>query len=239
LVHGLFDARQYVDLWTMWPLFVLLGLLVAARSRVGSVLGTVSLQRWHWAAAALIAIGCVLAWRPLAAVTWANLGAVRQMKGELAALPEETRGQYLEGARVTYGRALAADPGNRTANLRLGNLAVARGQYAEGVRHLETVWLASPHDPTARKALGLAYVWVGELDVAAELLEGSANIVAELNTWGWWHGQQGRRQEAASAYRTSLTLDPDQPSVRELLAELEGQSGHLPPADDLGNGTGL
>jgi Flp pilus assembly protein TadD len=143
---------------------------------------------------------------------------VRQAKAELVDLPVETIAARLQAATSSYGRALALDPHNRTANLRLGNLAVDSGRYEEGVTYLGTVWQASPQDPTARKALGLAHVWVGQTQRAAELLSDTPEIVPELNAWGWWHEEQGRRQLAIWAYQTSLLLYSDQPEVKQLLA---------------------
>jgi O-antigen ligase len=228
-VHGLFDARQYVDFWTMWPLFVLLG-LVASASRIAGEAETAEARRtarsrrWEWVAVGLLAVGCVLVWRPLFAAAFANLGAVRQARAELAPeLREDTKTDYLRTATANYVRALQLAPRNQTANLRLGNLAVAEGRYEEGVVYLEVVWQAAPNDPTARKALGLAYTWVGEIDKAAQLLGDAKDIISELNTWGWWHSQEGRQQVAANAYRTSLALRPDQPQVRDLLATLESK----------------
>lgn len=230
LVHGLFDARQYVDLWTMWPLFVLLGLVVST-SRVESATETSGnrratlLRRWGWLAPLLVLAVCGLLLRhSLLAAAWANLGAIKQARAELApGLTEETKTRYLQAAVADYMRALQHDAENSTANLRLGNLAADRGRYEEAVARLEIVWRAAPKDPTACKALGLAYTWLGQTERAAQLLSHTTDIVAELNTWGWWHSQEGRPQVAANAYRTSLALKPDQPEVQSLLAALESQ----------------
>jgi len=227
LVHGLFDARQYVDLWTMWPLFVLLGLVVSTSTvmvREASVKTRRTRSRlWEWVALGLLVVGCAVVWRPLLAVTCANLGAVKQAKAELLNLPGDVKDARLRAAIANYECALQLVPNNRTANLRLGNLVVADGWYEEGIAHLEIVWQAAPEDRTACKALGLAYAWVGEIDRAVELLKYTKDIVAELNTWGGWHSQEGRQQVAMNAYRTSLTLKPDQPHVRDRLTTLEGK----------------
>jgi putative inorganic carbon (HCO3(-)) transporter len=224
LTHGLFDARQYVDLWTMWPLFVLLGLLVSTSTAAAS--GSSVTRRaprsrlLRWGVLICVAIGGILAWRPLAAMAYANLGAVRQTKAELGDLSDGARQAYVGAAVADYERALQFDSDNRTANLRLGNLAVAAGRYEEGIAHLEAAWRAAPEDPTTCKALGLAHAWVGEIDQAARLLRSINDIVSELNTWGWWHNQEGRQQVAINAYRTSLALSPDQPEVRDSLTAL-------------------
>ena len=224
LVHGLFDARQYVDLWTMWPLFFLLGLTISTSTvETTKKLPKMALsRRWEWVVLGLLAAGCVVLWQPLMATIYANTGAVRQAKAELtASLTQDAKIADTRAAMASYERALGFDPSNRTAHLRLGNLAVAAGRYEEGVTHLEAGWQVAKKDPTIRKSLGLAYAWVGEIDKAAELLRDSRDIVAELNIWARWHAQQERQQVATNAYRTSLALKPDQPQVRDLLSKLE------------------
>jgi len=225
LIHGLFDARQYVDLWTMWPLFILLGLMVSTRTiRVEKKASPARLsQQWKWILLALLTVVCIVGWRPLAAAACANLGAVKQAKAELGHLPDVSQRAHLQAATVNYDRALRLDPANRTARLRLGNLAVAAGRYEEGISHLKVVWQDVPTDPTTCKALGLAYAWVDKVGQAAELLQNSRNIIAELNAWGGWHRSQGRQRVAVSAYRTSLALEPDQPQVRDLLSTMESR----------------
>jgi len=180
-------------------------------------------QQWKWIVLAFLAVVCIVGCRPLAAAACANLGAVKQTKAELGHLPDISQKAYLQAATVNYDRALRLDPANRTARLRQGNLAVAAGRYEEGISHLEVVWQDDPKDPTVCKALGLAYAWVDKVGQAAELLQNSRNIIAELNAWGGWYRSQGRQRVAMSAYRTSLALEPDQPQVRDLLSTMESR----------------
>jgi O-antigen ligase len=224
-VHGLFDARQYVDGWSAWPLFFLPGLVVATGAAGKErVTRSAPSRRWAWVALGVLAVVGLFFWRPLGGMAFANAGALRQAGAELVSdLSEQERTIRLRAAVSSYERALKLDADNRTAHLRLGNLAVAAGRYEEGVAHLEVAWRAAPEDPTACKALGLAYAWLGRIDEAAELLRDAKDIVAELNTWGYWHGSEGRGQVAMNAYRTSLALRADQPKVRELLDALEAK----------------
>lgn len=208
LVHGLFDARQYMDLWAMWPLYLLPGLVVSlcpARSRPRA-----GVRAWRWVAIALVPVigsGLVL-WRPLGAVALANLGAVRQTRAELReGLGDDVRATYLQAAAASYKRALDLEPRNLTANLRLGILALDAGRYQEAVSYLEAASEAEPNDPAVRKALGLAYIWVGRLDQAESLLVGVPEIAKELNTWGWWWGQQGKDTLAQNAFQMATRLD--------------------------------
>ena len=95
-------------------------------------------RKRKWIALALVAAGCVVVWPSLTAATLANVGAAKQAKAELTEdLSEDTKDSYLQGAIVSYNRALQAEPDNRTAHLRLGNLAVAAGQYEEGKAYFQ------------------------------------------------------------------------------------------------------
>lgn len=214
LLHGMVDARQYVDLWTALPLFALLGLYTAAVSP-GT---TVPLRRGARLASAiavslflLLALGSM--WPPAAA--WhANAGAVRQAQAELgkpASAPPDTAA--LEDAGASFRRALAADPRNVTANLRLALMDMDAGRFDAAAGHAASAWNADRSNPAARKALGLASVWVGDLDRARPLLERIPGIVDELNVWGWWRASQRQPQLALRAYRMSLSLNPAQSSI--------------------------
>ena len=87
--------------------------------------------------------------------------------------------------------------------------------------HLELAHQAAPSSFATRKALGLAYVWVGRLDEAESLLRGIKDIVQELNAWGWWQSTQGEDKLAINAYQMSLRLEPGQSAVRELLGSMQ------------------
>ena len=95
------------------------------------------------------------------------------------------------------------------------------GRYEEGVAHLELAYQAAPSSFATRKALGLAYMWVGQIGEAEPLLRGAKDIVQELNTWGWWRNSQGETELAANAYRMSLQLEPGQAAVRERLGSIQ------------------
>jgi len=246
-IHGLFDARQYSDSWTLPVLFVLLGLAVGTGLRIvqtgrntpsrhtiaGSEYVPRRLRAEHLAVCFILALTCLslgfALYKPLLAVVHANLGSVYQAKGELAPdLVDDERQLYLHLARAHYEKAVRWAPGNHTAQRRLGLLAVDAGRYEEGVAHLELAYQAAPSSFATRKALGLAYVWVGRLDEADPLLQDIKDIVHELNTWGWWWGTQGEDRLAIHAYQMSLQLEPGQAAIRELLGSLNTMSEGRP-----------
>jgi O-antigen ligase len=244
LIHGLFDARQYADSWTLPVLFVLLGLAVGTglgivqtgqntpsrRTFVGSEYLPRRLRAEHLAVYFILVLTCLslgfALYKPLLAVVHANLGSVYQAKGELAPnLTDGERQWYLHLAKAHYDKAISCAPDNHTAQQRLGRLALDAGRYEEGAAHLELAYQAAPSSFATRKALGLAYVWVGRLDEAEPLLRGVKDIVQELNTWGWWRSTRGEDRLAINAYRMSLRLEPGQAAVQQVLADLVQDEG--------------
>jgi O-antigen ligase len=244
LIHGLFDARQYADSWTLPMLFVLLGLAVGTglsiiqTGRNAPSYHTISgsehlprrLRAEHLAVFFILALTCLslgfVLYKPLLAVVHANLGSVYQARGELAPnLTDSERQLYLHLAKAHYNKALSCAPGNHTARQRLGRLAVEASRYEEGVVHLEVAHQAAPSSFASRKALGLAYVWVGRLDEAEPLLRGVKDIVQELNTWAWWRSSRGEDRLAINAYRMSLRLEPEQAAIQQRLADLVQDEG--------------
>ena len=221
-VHGISDAPLYVDLWCWIPLFGLLGLNAAV------VLHRSSLrpQGLDW----LFPVGAVCAFllivlislSPLSATWHANQGCILHARGDLLeSLDDGQRATLRRQAMAHYRRAIQSNPRDRTAQQRLGLILVDEARFQEGVEHLEIARQAAPSNTTTRKALGLAYVWVGELEKAEPLLQDVPDIVEELNVWAWWRDTQQQMEQSVNAYRMSLLLDPNQPKIRERLDQLE------------------
>lgn len=224
LVQGLTDARSYVDGWCWFPFFGLLGLLGAMLHQRKEA---VSVKR-PWIVPAVVCsffvlvVGIsILPWR----ATWyANQGSLLQARGELANLLENRqRDELIREAVDCYQRAIELDPANRTAQQRLGVYLTAERRFDQAVQHLELAWQADTDNSTSQKGLGLAYVWVGELDKAQVLLEEVPNIVQELNVWGGYWEQQRLIRQSINAFRMSLRLRPGQPGLAEKLAALEAE----------------
>jgi O-antigen ligase len=247
LIHGLFDARQYADSWTLPVFFVLLGLAVGTglsivqtgrntpsrHTIVGSEYLPRRLRAEHLAIYFILALTCLslgfALYKPLLAVVHANLGSVYQARGELAPnLTDGERQLYLHLAKAHYDKAISHAPGNHTARQRLGRLALDAGRYEEGVVHLKLAYQAAPSSFATWKTLGLAYVWVGRLDEAEPLLRDAKDIVQELNTWGRWRSTQGEKELAINAYRMSLRLEPGQDTIRNVLGTLNDTSERQP-----------
>ena len=223
-VHGLSDARQYVEPWCWAPFFVLLGL------NAGIILRRAPDQprRRGWVAPAAVVgaflIAVLFGLHPLPATLHANLGCVLQARGDLpASLDDGQRVALRQQAVDHYRRAIQSAPHDRTAQQRLGVILMDENRFGDAVEHLEAAWRVDPGNTTTHKALGLAYMWVGELEKAKPLLQNAPNIIAELNAWGWWRGTQQQVEQSINAYRMSLMLKPDQPGLQEHLGQLEGK----------------
>ena len=222
LVHGLMDARQSVDRWTMAPLFILLGLL-AARLKRGRLPATAGV-----AAAPVVAVTAFLALaspylRPFEATWQTNQGMLAEARAELGGLAPADRTQALTQAQWYFERAVRLNPQQPTARRRLGILAIDARRFDEARDHLEVAWQADPGNPATRKALGLAYAWTGQLESAKELLAPIDAIVSELDVWSQYWEQQRQPSQAIYAARLSLTLLPDRLEASRRLTQLEGR----------------
>lgn len=216
LVHGAFDARQLVDLYTWLPFFALLGILAAAGRDIpgGRRDGLIP------AGSGLVLLLVILMSLGNLPAAWAaNWGSIRQAQLELTAQAGlETEGR--EAVKMLFQQAITANPAQRTARLRLGMMLLDERQFAAAQTQLEAAYAVDPQHSTTWKALGLAYAWNGAIDKAAERLQPLPGMAAELNDWGGWWRSQGEVGLARYAYLTSLALAPDQPVIRDELEKL-------------------
>jgi len=221
LLHGLVDARPFVDSWSGLPVFVLLGLFASAVSAAETPPMRRRRRRVSAAAVCGFVLCALIAVRPAASSWHANLGAVAQATAELSAdASDAERRTALQEAERRFHQALGGAPEQVTANLRLALIDMDDGRFGLAVTRAETAWRGAPNTLRTRKAFGLASMWTGDLDRARVLLESVPGIVAELNAWGWWRQDRQEPSLALRAYRTSLLLDPGQTDVRRAAESL-------------------
>jgi cytochrome c-type biogenesis protein CcmH/NrfG len=226
LIHGLSDAREFVEIgWLMPTLFLLIGLTMAAGRLAMSESSNQEIaahpSRFRFAPALVVLVlligGAVIFNRQLSAAWNTNLGALQETEGELAPdLSNEQRLAYYESARSYYRDALAADENWSNANRRLGNLNVKLEDFGDSVSFLERAFAREPVNPAAIKGLGLAYTWVGRIDDAARtfnLMPDPPGMAEELDVWGFYRSQEGDDLLSAYAYETSLALRGDVVSI--------------------------
>ena len=136
----------------------------------------------------LLTAGCILLagfWNSLAALWYANLGSVAQTRAELVGFPSPDwkagavrRNGDLSQAQAYFQRALAFEPGNLTANQRLGAIASVRGEYDAARQFFARVYTRDPLN---------AATWRLEanLDAALGLNAEACQIAAWAKTQGW------------------------------------------------------
>lgn len=138
------------------------------------------------------------------AAAQANLGAVEMAKLELTNYPCEN---WIEGRSMNslmcssnqFQAALANNPRQRTANHRMGLIAMDRGDYSSAIKYLETAHQVDPTHLGIRKELGYAYVWSGDFESAYPLISNLPEAASEMEGYRWWWNQQGNISLAANA----------------------------------------
>jgi O-antigen ligase len=133
----------------------------------------------------------------LLSTLYSNLGAVRMAKVELAGFPMNgwDSGQNLPGlafAEADFLQSLQYNSNNRTANHRLGLIAMLRRDYPTAIYFLEKAYQADPGHRGVWKSLGYSYVWNGQYALALPLLQKIPESQQEMETYTWWWTTQNR-----------------------------------------------
>jgi lipopolysaccharide biosynthesis regulator YciM len=104
--------------------------------------------------------------------------------------------------------SLRYNPGNRTANHRLGLIAMQGGDFTSAALYLEAALQADPNHRGIIKNLGYCYVWLGQPDQARILLQQIPEAHQEMRVYNWWWEAQGRSDLAVKAEEMSQLLLP-------------------------------
>jgi hypothetical protein len=107
-------------------------------------------------------------------------------------------------AIARYQATLALDPANVTANRRLGQIELSRGQYEAARRHLETAYGAAPGQRATRQLLGESYALAGDAASAAALWRTVDLTQGQLPAREWWYGAIG---ETANQQRIKQAIE--------------------------------
>ena len=154
------------------------------------------------ASAALI----LIFWPSLLSSWHANLGAIQMAKVELADFPS---GEWQSGtpipamnaAKENFSRALQLNPENRTANHRLGLLAMLEGDYLTALSYLQMAHSVSPTHRGIVKNLGYTYLWLENFPAAQQLLSSIPETAQELKNYQTWWTAQGNPELSDTATR--------------------------------------
>jgi len=174
--------------------------------------------------------------RPLLGAWHANLGAIEQTRQELGrydpsafnevSLDQVRRSAPLGDAEASFHRALAWQPGNRTALQRLAEISLSRGDYSRALNLTQTAWDLGYRDDASRLLHGDALVADGQVDAAVETVRGLTWAVRRLAVQGWyryWSAPDYRR--AAYAWQAALLLDPANQQLQDLLRQAHERLG--------------
>ncbi len=146
-------------------------------------------------------------------------GAVSAARGE-----QWLRTGNLERARASFEAALGENPNLGRVRLALGRFALDDGEPRTAVRLLEPALAQAPEDAMVLRVLGDAHRESGNHPRAVELYERSLPLQAPdpalLNALSWSLAAGGNASRAIPYLEQSLRMDPEQPEVREFLANL-------------------
>ncbi len=153
---------------------------------------------------AVLALAALLLLPGWKAALQANLGALSQTRAELAVYRwPEWPGQDavrrsseidLDPALHHYRAALAQNPANVTANRRLGQIQLSRGQYQAARELLEAAYVTAPDQRATRQLLGESYAVTGDVEQAAALWRTVDSSAGQLGLRRWWYDYIGELQ---------------------------------------------
>jgi O-antigen ligase len=217
LLHGLvddafygYDGRGVVLLFTPFALLARPGLVPQGVSQQSAPLGTSRIRPLltPWGSTAILALTASLVLAVCLpgtrAIVRANLGTLAQTRAELSlyewpAWPIQDALRRspevdLAPAIAHFEAALALDPANVTANRRLGQIELSRGQYDAAQGHLENALARSPWQRATRQFLGESYAINGQTARAAELWRTVDLSQGQLTGRLWWYEHLGETE---------------------------------------------
>lgn len=150
--------------------------------------------------------------RGLISTWYANLGAVQLSQVELKDFPTnqwigpEVAPEF-ENAQSSLRSAVEYEPGNVTANYRLGMIAMVSEDFPAASKDLALAHAEEPGHRGIIKALGYCYVWLGNLEKARPLLASIPEAKDELEVYVWWWAIHGRPDLSANAFQMVSRLE--------------------------------
>jgi hypothetical protein len=201
LIHGLVDDVLYGSRGVLL-LLVPLAFAVPFLRRARPVPRSLS---WLLPAGLIALVGLAILLRgPVLSRFSSNLGAIQQSRAELGIyawpdwpIQDEVRRQVdLNHPVARFERALAFDPGNPSANRRLGMIELSLGQYGSALAHLEAAYAAEPRSVTTRQLYGEALIANGKLEEGQELWEDVNTEQGQLQARIFWYEHIGDQERA-------------------------------------------
>jgi O-antigen ligase len=226
ILHGLVDVPLYVE--RTLPLVGVVSGLLAAEYRLAAPRPILLKKRYIFAVLlAILTVGAVF-WRPLAADAQANLGAVLQTRLELGTydpnhfdhptLDEVRQGIDLSQAQASFQEALAFGP-DLTAEQRLAEIALSRGEYVAALEWIRTAWQNGARDEVTRLVYGDALVANGQPEAAVDVVRGLIRAQGRLKFQAYYrYERQSDYQREVDAWKAAALLDPSDAQAAQGLA---------------------
>ncbi|MCU0509903.1 MAG: O-antigen ligase family protein [Anaerolineae bacterium] len=164
---------------------------------------------WRGSAAVIIvavAVTSVALLTPVRSQFHANLGALAQNRAELALyrwpewnIQDELRrvpAYNVERALEQYRKALALEPGNATANRRLGQILLSLGDYPAAGTRLSEAYRSDYTNRATRQLYGEWLALADRPEEAATVLRTVDLKQGQLDARAWWYNHIGERRQA-------------------------------------------
>jgi tetratricopeptide (TPR) repeat protein len=146
-----------------------------------------------------------LIWRTqVLSLAYSNLGALHQSKAELGIyswpewpIQDDVRRTIdLDLPIAHYNRSLELNPENATANRRLGQIELSRGNYESAVSLLAAARSSEPGNATTSQLLAEALIVTGQEDQGQVLWSDARNAQGQLGARIWWYEHIGEAHRA-------------------------------------------
>jgi O-antigen ligase len=217
-LHGLIDDPLFSShgVLFMFIPFAILGreqaLAVWQDSEPPATLADVLRTRAGLIVAGLLAVALLVALLPpVRSQAQANLGALEQTRAELAlynwpawSIQDALRRSPavdLDPALRSYATALAIDAGNTTANRRLGQMLMSRGEYDAAGPLLAAAYRNDAGNRAARQLYGEWLAISGREQEAAAIWRTIDTRQGQLDARAWWHDSIGESDQAEAIRR--------------------------------------
>lgn len=164
---------------------------------------------------------------------YATLGDLYYQRGR-----ETADSAWNDKARDAYGAALRHDPADAQATLGLGTLALAKHDFAGGLRFGRRALRLAPGSPRPYAAIVDALIELGRYDDAARSLQRMVDLKPNLASYArvsYFRELHGDLDGALEAMRLAVSAGGGTPEnaayVQSLLGGLEFQRGRIPDAE--------
>lgn len=223
LLHSLADDPFYGAGVAIPLVFIPLGLLARPNVEVPSSSSRFQPAFIVWGPAAIgLVVGLILPGGR--AIFEANLGTVAQTRAELSVyhwpdtpIQDALRRSGdvdLTAAIAHYRAALALDPANASANRRLGQIELSRGNYDSACTHLQTAYQVAPQQRATRQLLGECYALNDSADRAVELWRTIDLGQSQLDIRQWWYGEYLADHDRAAKLKQAIDALNNQWTIR-------------------------